>query len=221
MIKLIDILFENFILEYSKNDPIPELDRIKTKLAVFVFGPPASGKSTLIKNFIMSRAQFKVINTDNISAIRKKIPGISSKLHDKDVNLSDPNLYVPGTSTVARNYIKSIFNSSDQNVIYDTTGNDYENVISLTNLAKDNGYTVIFIHVLAPVVQGIKGNNQRDRHVNQEFLKKSYEKSQSLMKYFAMAKPDNYYVITQLAGQYKFYKYENGKLLRNKNGKYE
>ena len=57
-------LFEQYILERSKNDPFPEIYQ-KKKLAVFLVGAPASGKSWFLqKEIIRKNKHFKVIDPD-------------------------------------------------------------------------------------------------------------------------------------------------------------
>lgn len=68
--------------EYSKSDPIPELTWKKdNKLGIFVFGTPASGKSTFIKNFIIPKLRnYKIFNTDGI---QKKLVKIGKEIYRK------------------------------------------------------------------------------------------------------------------------------------------
>ena len=68
--------------EHSKSDPIPELTWKKdNKLAIFVFGTPASGKSTFIKDFVVPKLRsFKIFNTDSI---QKKLVKIGKDIYSK------------------------------------------------------------------------------------------------------------------------------------------
>lgn len=66
--------FENFLLEYSKNDPISEISQTpENKLAIFVFGAPGTGKSTFINNFILRFLKnFKLFNIEHINKLLLK-----------------------------------------------------------------------------------------------------------------------------------------------------
>ena len=68
--------FNEFIFEeFSKNDPIPEISRYKTKLGIVLIGLPGAGKSTFINNFILPRnQQFKSFSTDDVSNLLTKDP---------------------------------------------------------------------------------------------------------------------------------------------------
>jgi len=66
--------FNEFILEHSKYDPIPELtwDK-KGKTAIFVFGAPGTGKSTFIDKVIIQKLRsYKIFDPDKyIDALLK------------------------------------------------------------------------------------------------------------------------------------------------------
>lgn len=58
--------FKYFLLEHSLSDPIPELTWKKSgKTAIFLFGAPASGKSTFINNFLIPKLRnYKIFDPD-------------------------------------------------------------------------------------------------------------------------------------------------------------
>ena len=210
MIKLLDILLEKLELqEYSKNDAIPEISRMKNNLAIFIFGPPASGKSTFVQNFILRlNHNFTIVNPDDIDYI----------LRGKDYKKTMRPSKVTKLSIVkATNILKT-----GNNLIYDTTGNDFDRIKTLSEIADDNGYTVVFIHLLDSLNDLISKSKQRERPVDEPYIKQSYSKTQSLIKrYSNELHPDSYYIVTALGGKYKFFKYENNKLLKKKVDKYD
>jgi len=58
--------YDDFLLEHSKNDPIPELtwDK-KDKTIIFLLGAPGAGKSTFTKNFLLSKLDnYKIFDPD-------------------------------------------------------------------------------------------------------------------------------------------------------------
>jgi len=201
---------EIIITEDSKNDPIQELNKHPKNLAIFLFGPPASGKSTFIKQQIYPKTgNIKIINPDDISDTLRK-----------HKNISDPNVYIRGSKEKAVQYFKNILLSGN-NVIFDTTGNDFNVIFDLVNEVKRNNYTYIFIHMLAPENQGKKSNTQRDRNVDIDYLEKSYKKTQGLIKYFTQLDPESYYIIVNIDNNYSYYKFDHGKLLKKKGNQYK
>lgn len=74
--------------EVSKNDPIPEINRIKNGIGIILLGTPGSGKSTFINNFILPKnSSFKKFSTDDVSLLYTKDP---NKYHigSSELNIS-------------------------------------------------------------------------------------------------------------------------------------
>ena len=198
--------FENFINEeVSKNDPIPELSRYSDKLGIVLLGTPGAGKSTFIKDFIKPRNRnFKSFSSDDVSLLFTK----------------DPNIHYMGSSelNISRllNFIKT-----GQNFVYDTTGSQDRNMFKVVNLAKKNDYTVIFIHIIVELHTALKQNQERDRQADEDYLKFVYDRQyQSMIDYNRLLKPENYYLIYNMNGKYKFHKYKDKKIYKRKVDKY-
>ena len=69
----------SFINESSKNDPIPELNRIQEKLGIVLLGIPGAGKSTFARKRILPfQKNIKTFSTDDVSLRFTKDP---SKYH--------------------------------------------------------------------------------------------------------------------------------------------
>lgn len=66
--------FDDFLLEFSKNDPISEISQTpKQKFAIFVFGAPGTGKSTFINEYILRFLKnFKIFNIETINKLLLK-----------------------------------------------------------------------------------------------------------------------------------------------------
>jgi hypothetical protein len=65
----------------------------------------------------------------------------------------------------------------------------------------------------------INQNNNRERKVPIDYIKLSYKKQYTNMKYLYNLNPDSYYIVYNLDGKYKFMKYD-GKMNKRKNDKY-
>lgn len=207
MIKLKKIT-ENLLLDWSKNDAIPEISRMNKNLCVFIFGPPASGKSTFVENFILRlNNKFTIVNPDDIAYLRQ----------GKDYSNQRPS----GISRLSLKKAQLILNSGN-NMIYDTTGNDFERISLIYAEAQKHNYTTVFIHVLDSLDDILVKAGRRERPTDPEYIRYSYSKTQKMIKKFNdELNPDGYYIVTTMGNKYKFYKYDNGKLLKRKVDKYE
>jgi predicted kinase len=194
--------FVEFITEeISKNEPIKELR--DNKVCIILMGTPAVGKSYFVANYIKPKRNLKVFSTDDISLLYTK----------------DPNRYHAGSADVniARllNFIKT-----GQSFIYDTTGTHPESIFSVVKKSKENGYKIIFIHLVGPYHQSLKQNIQRDRKVDPDYIQFSYQTQHRNMQTYKEMNPDAYYVVYNKEGKYVFFKFVNGKLLKKKVDRY-
>ena len=202
--------FGSFINEeYSKNDPIPEINRMQDKLGIVLLGLPGSGKSTFAKRFINPHnPNIKTFSTDDVSYLFTKD---KSKFH---VGSSELNI------TSLKYYMKS-----GQNFIYDTTGSNDINVFEVTRDAHKLGYKIIFILILIDVDTAKSQNKKRGMTgghlVDDEYIDYVYSTQlQTTKNYLKYIKPDNFYVVLNKDGNYKYYKFDNGELKKRKVDKY-
>ena len=202
--------FNGFINEeYSKNDPIPEINRKQEKLGIVLLGLPGSGKSTFAKKFIIPHnSNIKTFSTDDVSLRFSK----------------DPNRYYPGASELNILALKS-YMKSGQNFIYDTTGSNDKNVFDITKLAHQNGYSVMFILILIDIetakIQNSKRGNIGGHLVDDDYIDYVYSTQLRTTKdYVNYIKPDSFYVVLNKDGKYKYYKFDNGELKKRKVDKY-
>ena len=202
--------FDGFINEeYSKNDPIPEINRMKEKLGIVLLGLPGSGKSTFAKRFITPHnPNIKTFSTDDVSYLFTKD---KSKFHTGSTELNIKSL---------KSYMKS-----GQNFIYDTTGSNDINVFEVTRDAHKLGYKIIFILILIDVDTAKSQNKKRGMTgghlVDDEYIDYVYSTQlQTTKNYLKYIKPDNFYVVLNKDGNYKYYKFDNGELKKRKVDKY-
>lgn len=197
------------ILDHSKNDPIPEINRMREKLGIVLLGLPGSGKSTFAKSFIKPHnPNIKTFSTDDVSYMFTK----------------DKSKYHTGASEMNIKSLKSYIRSG-QNFIYDTTGSNDINVFEVTKEARKNGYKLLFILILIDVgtakkqnvVRGMTGGHLADDEYIDHVYSTQLMTTKSYLRYL---KPDSFYVVLNKDGKYKYYKFENGELKKRKVDRY-
>jgi predicted kinase len=196
--------YQHYIVnENSKNDPIPEITQ-EGKLAIILIGAPGIGKSTFARNYITHKNQnIKIFSTDDVSLTL-------TKQHD---------VYRKGSSELNLKRL-FMFIKSSGSFIYDTTGVQKENVSKVTQTARDNGYNIIYVHLMGTLDLSMKQNLQRERNVPADYIKHAYDEQFKNMKYFSSLNPDVYYVVYNIDGKYKFMKYDGQQLLKRKVDRY-
>ena len=202
--------YQGFINEeYSKNDPIPEINRMKEKLGIVLLGLPGSGKSTFANKFIVPHNQnIKTFSTDDVSYMFTK----------------DKSKYHKGSSELNITSLKSYIRSG-QNFIYDTTGSNDIGVFEITRDAHKYGYKIVFILILIDVDTAKAQNRKRGmtggHTADDEYIDHVYSTQlQTTKSYLKYVKPDAFYVVLNKGGNYKYYKFDNGELKRRKVDKY-
>lgn len=201
--------FQAFNEEHSKNDPIPEINRMQEKLGIILLGLPGSGKSTFASKFIVPHNQnIKTFSTDDVSYMFTK----------------DKSKYYKGASELNISSLKSYIRSG-QNFIYDTTGSNDISVYEVTKEAHKYGYKIMFILILIDVdtakaqnrKRGMTGGHLADDDYIDFVYSRQLQTTKSYLKY---VKPDAFYVVLNKDGRYKYYKFDNGELKKRKVDKY-
>lgn len=192
--------FKSFLKEeISRNEPIPEI--YGEKIGVFLLGAPGIGKSTFANNILrIKNPGFKTFSTDDISYLFTK----------------DPNLYYEPSAKLNIEKLKLYIKESGKSFIYDTTGTVRENILEIFNLSKECGYKTVFIHLIGELKLSIYQNLQRDRQVDLDYLKDTYNKQFKLMSEYSKLPSDSYYIVLNREGRYRYYKYSDGKILIKK-----
>ena len=193
--------YHQFINE-SKNDAISELNQ--DKIGIILMGTPGLGKTHFNKNYIQKRKEIKTFSTDNVSLKFTK----------------DPNKYYGGASDLNIKMLLT-FMDGGNSFIYDTTGTHPDQIFKIVQKARKSSYKIIFIHLVGPLELSLKQNQIRDRQVDPEYIKFSYQNQFPNMKtYSSQLNPDAYYIVYKKDNQYKFYKYKDGEILKRKVDKY-
>ncbi len=218
--------------EWSKNEPIPEILDKPKGLAIFLIGAPGIGKSTFVNKFVHPKnPNIKDFSTDDISLLYTKDPNVYYK--GKDLPGGDR------TSNASQLNLKKmkLFMSTGNSFIYDTTGSGkeytdtgFEHVKDTFDSARENGYEIVFIHMLSTLQTSIDQDKLRDRHVDPHYIQWAYAKQMggtidgqrvegNMQRYKALG-PDQYYVVLSIDRKYTFMKYVDGKLCRKKGDRY-
>jgi len=226
--------YKQFLLEFSKNDPFPELTwNKKGKNAIFLFGFPGAGKSHFIDTILLPKLNnYKIFDPDQIMQVfhkavnkgifkdkkretfteeekSKKVDNIKdtfaklSSEYDIDIHLSDEeiidiidnNLFYEDAYEVLDKSIRNFLSKNRKaDLVYDTTGNDYDRIETYTEMCKDYGYNIIFIKVRSSVKSAVQGNLARKRKVQPDYQLDSIERSDELEPFYLDLEPDAYYI---------------------------
>jgi len=236
--------FFDFIYEWSKNEPFYDILNQEKKLAIFLFGSPASGKSTFLNKYLAQKIKnFKIFNPDELNIeiskhfkinqladlnyispekwlnlkkfLKHKFMIDISNFYEKQLKYGKNNNYNIATDKLLNSWISSYIKTG-QNFIYDTSGNDFNKIKTYVEKAKENGYKIIFIKIRKELYSTIIRNMKRDRSVDLIYQLNSYLKTQSNNKLFKELEPDLFYIVFNNDNKYKFYKISNNKLLKKK-----
>lgn len=227
--------YKQFLLEFSKNDPFPELTwNKKGKNAIFLFGFPCAGKSHFTENVLLPKLNnYKIFDPDKMmllfhKAFKKgilknkkgretfteeeklkkvdKIKDTFAKLsaeYEIDVHISDDEIkdiidnnifYKDAYVVLDKNIRNFLAENRKADLVYDTTGNDYDRIETYTNMCKDYGYNIIFIKVRSSVKSAVQGNLARKRKVQPDYQLSSIERSEELEQFYLDLEPDAYYI---------------------------
>lgn len=222
--------FLDFILERSKNDPMPEVYK-NNKLVYFVIGAPASGKNYYMENEILRKnKKFNVIDPDEKSnLLTKHLNKVKSSFKDRVsyteyVNILNGRIETyPSIKGLTKELEKQFEISLHEgtNIIYNSTGNNREMISYLIDKCNEFGYEIVFLHVMGKNLDWqIHQSNLRaaftGRPVDDDYIKYSYKNTHKLIKYYSNLNIDSYYLIWNrgLGEKPKWYKYENDQLKR-------
>ena len=184
--------------EWSKAEAIPELNRVKDHLAVFVFGAPGAGKTTFVRSFFGAPRGSVASDTNNYTSSITTPAGINYRLFNTDMVsklfTNDLAVYKKGTTSLVLSMIE-VFTRGGGNFIFDSTGNTIPIVKLLMDECRTRGYKVIFIHLMADKNVLMNRNATRTKPVEPEYLKHSISKSEEVADKLDKLDPDKYYVV--------------------------
>ena len=239
--------FYNFVYEHSRNEPIPEILDKEKGLAIFVFGSPASGKSTFLDQHLLQKVKnCKVFNPDDLNVkigkffkvnqlndlneidpddwkefqdhLKSTMNIDTSNFYQKMLKYGKNNDYNVATDKLINSWI-NVYVKNGNNFIYDTSGNDYEKIKKYVKISKENNYDIIFIKIRRDFYSTMLRNMKRKRSVDLPYQLTSYLKTMSNTKIFKDLNPDAFYVVFNKDSEsYKFYKVADDYNLLKKKG---
>ncbi len=209
-----DLLLCNSLLEWSKNEPIPELH--DDRVFVILLGAPGAGKSYFTKEFLMKYRKFKIVDPDEINK-QRNLHGVNP---DKSkINPKEAHKHISGNTSLVSNYIKKIISTDgkDSALIYDTTGSNVDNITEVSKIAKDNGYTTVLILIHRDLdsskASAISRSHLTGRQVDTDYLESVYNKLSKVWKEYSKLE-NSYYLVDIESGKYNFWKMTNDKYMK-------
>ena len=133
---------------------------IKPK-ALFLIGPPASGKSTLLNE--MQLYTYSVINVDNEYERLLKQEGIGMDIGNMSLeHLTKTGEIMHTARELTKIKEKSILEQK-ANIVFDTTGGSYKNIKNKKQELEELGYNVNVIAIYVSPYISLQRNNDRER----------------------------------------------------------
>lgn len=146
---------------------------ISKKIQPFIFkgiifiGGPGSGKS-YYANFIARRYGLRKVDVDELYRLNaaKGLP-VEPK--------PDGRRYSQRDRILQRTLTKRF------GFVYDGTGRDEEYLLNLMQSIENNGYDIAVVHVACDIEEAVRRNSQRDRTVDEDFLRLAHKSLQALI----------------------------------------
>lgn len=139
--------------------------------SIIMSGTPGSGKSFTISKIKGGDVPIKIVNTDIwVEHFMKNSDFNWSKYGDKSKHL---------TKTQLVQYLNSLLP-----LIIDGTSSNPSNTLKRTGILKSLGYDVGMVWVNTSLETSLKRNKNRDRQVDEDFLKSVFEKAEKLKPYY-------------------------------------
>ena len=154
----------NSISEYLWLNITKDKKQQKKPMAIFMMGLPASGKSTVIEQFI--KDQLKLKNNDFIHID----PDIFMKKHP-DYNNSHPEEYNKLGVILSSKILNKIYDDN-YNFIYYGTGKNYSQYMTMINKTHRSGFHTILLNVLLDKKEAKKRSKKRKRKVPDNVINK-------------------------------------------------
>lgn len=145
--------------------------------ALFITGIPAAGKSHTLAQIYDGAIAPRVVNTDKVIEFfhRKGLIDMRNKAEQRAVLDSAKKT----TEEQLYQYINGMLP-----LVVDSTSSNEQNVLRRRGLLQSMGYDVAMVWVNVDLETALQRASQRDRAVDEEFIKRSYELAQENKEYF-------------------------------------
>jgi shikimate kinase len=181
--------FKSF-LEEGVNDPA-------IFKAVFLAGGPGSGKSFIVGKTALSSLGFKVVNSDEVFENNMKKAGIE---------MNPENIFSIQGQEI-RNKSKSITSKRQEmyitgrlGLVIDGTGKDYAKIMKQKENLESLGYETAMIFVNTDELTAVTRNNDRERSLETDTVKKMWSQVQNNLGKFQAAFSANLFIVDNSAG---------------------
>ena len=178
---------KQFLIPKLKDYKIFDPDELMVKLQKIGKEPVKKSPDEKSKKFDDIKNVIKTINTAH---------NIPLELEDEEIrDIIDNNLYIDGAADILfKRLTKFAENNKHSDLIFDTTGNDYDKIGQVVELLRFSDYKIIFIKIRASIETVIKSNMGRYRKAQPDYQMQSVERSESLEREYLNLEPDAYYI---------------------------
>jgi len=182
--------------EFSNYFLIPKLTNYK------IFDPDKYSYF-LIKKFgkepVIRTKEEKLEKSENIKRTILRLQteyDIPINLGNKEImDIIDNNVWVENVDKLIETQLNKFMTSNKySDIIIDTTGNDYSKIHRYFHMAKENGYSTIFIKIKTEVKTAVLSNLSRGRKVQLDYQLDTIEKGGELEVKYLNLNPDAFYV---------------------------
>ena len=148
----------------------------RDKKAIIFAGPPASGKTTIIKNYIPPKFQEYIINADKYyePELKKIGGGDMNQSKFTSQQLSQAGSAMHKAQTIAKDdYKEAVLRGRP--VIMDITGGSKNETARRLHELQDAGYEVMMVMVYASPLTTLQRNSVRDRNLKPSIVLRSWK----------------------------------------------
>lgn len=178
--------------EFYLNEGINDKNIFK---AIFLAGGPGSGKSFIAKKMFKGTGA-KFVNSDDIfekQLISKNIP---LKIDDKDIEVYKKQMEIRKKSKSLTKSRANLFINGMLPLIIDGTGHDYNKIKKQKDALDLTGYDTYMIFVNTNLKVALDRNEQRERNLPENLVKRYWEDVQSnIGKFQSLFNSSNFFII--------------------------
>lgn len=165
--------------------------------ALFVGGAPGSGKSYVLTKITDGTIQPRIVNTD---IAYEKIAGMRGTDISSDNNKIAQDVVTQEAKILTKAKLTNYLNSMLP-LFVDSTSNNQRTTSRRMRLLEEVGYDVAMVWVRTSLETALKRAEERDRHVDPEFIKELHERSEKSMAFFKSKLGNKFLIINNDEGE--------------------